>query len=323
MIRNVIFFLLTNEFFFDHNRVAIAWNFHHNHHHKQQHHGPPSILPDRRSFVELVTATTVINILPKAAHSITDKNLGLQIVTDPSTYSALAYAPPIDTKKQGSNPLILVLHGAGRNDKEIYSDLADPNGEHSGLIPSLIASGRAPTEATQNFAILAPYSFGKPSFYQDPRRNLLDFVDWAIARRNTPDLPIDFDPHRIFLFGFSDGATVAVELLTTKRFAAGVICSYGYTGTTLPARALEKLANVPVWVFHSKDDVIFPVGSSDKLVQQLRSAGVGESVVRYTRYEKDPENLPLRVRGHSTGISASKDPEIYKWLLQIPSASTS
>ena len=37
------------------------------------------------------------------------------------------------------------------------------------------------------------------------------------------------DPRRVFLFGFSDGATVGVELATTRRFAAAVVAAYGIT----------------------------------------------------------------------------------------------
>ena len=253
---------------------------------------------------------------------VKDKYPPLKVVTDPDTYSALSYAPPNNANNPDS-PLILVLHGAGKNDKEILQDLGDPIGEHAGLIPSLIASQMAPSNLLDNFCVLAPYSFGKPSFYNDPRKNLLQFVDWAIQNQNTEALPLRFDPKRIILFGFSDGATVAVELLTTKRFAAGVICSYGYSGKALPPQALDRLSNLPIWVFHSKDDVIFDVGNSDRLVKQLEtvnsmkdSPGRNGSIVKYSRYDSDPENLPPRVRGHSMGITASKSAELYDWMIE-------
>lgn len=246
----------------------------------------------------------------------------LKVVTDPNTYSALSYAPPNNSNNPDS-PLILVLHGAGKNDKDILQDLGDPIGEHAGLVPSLIASQMAPSNLLETFCVLAPYSFGKPSFYNDPRKNLLQFVDWAIQNQNTEALPLRFDPRRIILFGFSDGATVAVELLTTKRFAAGVICSYGYSGKALPPQALDRLSNIPIWVFHSKDDVIFDVGNSDRLVKQLENANGAkdsltrnESIIKYSRYTSDPENLPPRVRGHSMGITASKSTELYDWMIE-------
>lgn len=242
----------------------------------------------------------------------------LTVVTDPSTYSALSYAPPNNSHK---TPLILVLHGAGRNDLGIRQDLGNPFGEHSGLIPSLIESSDAPSNLLQNFAVLAPYSYGKPSFYSDARSHLLEFCKWAIQNQNTERLPLQFDPKRIVLFGFSDGATVAVELLTTRRFAAGVICSYGYSGKTLPSAALDRLSNLPLWVFHSQDDVIFDVRNSDRLVQQLQSVNhqmnTAGAIIRYSRYSMDPEKLPARVRGHSMGITASKSEEVYDWMLAV------
>ena len=231
--------------------------------------------------------------------------------------------------------MILVLHGAGKNDLDILSNLGNSLGEHSGLIPSLIMSGNAPSILLDNFVVLAPYSYGKLSFYEEPRSKLLNFVNWAIENRNTSTCPINFDPNRIILFGFSDGATVAIELLTTRRFVGGVICSYGYSGQNLPSRAIQLLNGIPIWVFHSADDVIFDITkTSDRLVQQLRQQSRSQqqedqdapsllsnssSLIRYSRYDKDPENLPdKRVRGHvSMGITASKLPEVYEWMLQI------
>jgi predicted esterase len=275
-----------------------------------------------------VTAATAIgttSLWPPVASATTPPSPLLQVVTDPNTYSALAYYAPPHHYFSTPPPLILVLHGAGRNDQDIMSDLGNPQGEHAGLIPSLIASGQAPPELLQHFAVLAPYSYGKASFYQDSRRTLLDFLDWAIANQNTSECPISFDPNRVILFGFSDGATVAVELLTTRRFAGAVICSYGYSGQTLPPKAIERLRHLPVWVFHSADDVIFDVHNSDRLVQQLLKAPANisapsenEDWIRYSRYDQDPEHLPARVRGHSMGITASKLPSVYEWMLQIP-----
>ena len=293
----------------------------------------------RRSAIESVwtaatTSSAIVSAVPssRAATAVEETNALLSVVTDPDTYSALAYAPP---QNDATTPLILVLHGAGRNQESIIEGLANPLGEHAGLIPSLIAAAgggiphAAPDLLLEKFAVLAPYSYGKTSFYNDPRQKLLTFLQWAIEHRNTNECRLNFDPRKIIVLGFSDGATVAVELLTTRKFAAGVICSYGYTGKTLPAPALERLADIPMWVFHSADDVIFDVSNSDRLVQQLRAtrgttnaAREGneddDGLVRYSRFETDPENLPRRVRGHSMGITASKSSRVYEWMLAVP-----
>jgi len=235
-------------------------------------------------------------------------------VTDPQTYSALAYSPPLGaTSKQ--YPLLVVLPGAGLNAGTAW-DLADPAGEHVGLPPSLLATGRAPAALADNFAVLAPYSAGSRSLYEEPRSKLLSFLDWACSDKGRAGGCPLIDPERIYLLGFSDGATLGVELLTTGRFRAGVIAAYGFTGT-LPSLALERLADKPLWIFHSADDVIFPVKCSDNLVDSLRKINVNKDIVRYTRYSQDQEGFTGRVRGHSTGITASKLGAIYEWMLSV------
>ena len=105
--------------------------------------------------------------------------------------------------------------------------------------------------------------------------------------------------------------------MTTKTFAGGVFAAYGFTGK-LPSLALERLKGKPMWIFHSADDVIFPVSCSDRLVNELRNVNTkANDIVRYTRFDKDQEGFTGSVRGHSTGITASKDKEIYKWLLSL------
>jgi predicted peptidase len=255
----------------------------------------------------------------------THKQQQLRLVTDPSTYSALAYAPP-PQQQLGNNkskseskppPLLIVLHGAGKNDQTAWS-LADPLGEHAGLAPSLLSTFKAPSELSDNFAVVCPYATGKQSFYEEPRSKLLQFVEWVCSDAGRHAGCPEVDPTRVFLFGFSDGATVAVELATTRRFTACVIAAYGFTGK-LPALALQRLEGVPFWVFHSADDVIFPVAGSDRFVASLRGLEGNKlpNRVRYTRYTEDQEGFTGSVRGHSTGITASKLPDIYTWMLSI------
>ena len=88
--------------------------------------------------------------------------------------------------------------------------------------------------------------------------------------------------------------------------------------------------------------VIFPVSCSDRLVAALHAAEAGRGVgnagdagvrsaavsgdgakdsfewLRYTRFDEDQEGFTGSVKGHSTGITASKSAEIYRWLLQAP-----
>ena len=265
-----------------------------------------------RRHVILSSSAAASAAAAPAANSIgTAAQSSVMTEVSDGTYSALAYAPL--APRDNPPPLLVVLHGAGKNELPVWN-LADPAGEHAGLPPSLIAAGRAPAELADNFAVIAPYSRGKPSFYDEPRRNLLSFVDWATSDAGRLAGCPAVDPTRVFLLGFSDGATVGVELLTTGRFRGGIMAAYGFTGT-LPPLAAERLRNVPLWVFHSADDVIFDVANSDRLVRSVRQAG--NERVRYSRFERDQEGFTGSVRGHSTGITASKDPEVYRFLLSL------
>ena len=81
-------------------------------------------------------------------------------------------------------------------------------------------------------------------------------MGWSISNDGGGIQGVDInriDLTRKFLFGFSDGATLGIELMTTRKFSAGVFCAYGFTGK-LPPKALERLQDLPHWIFHSADD---------------------------------------------------------------------
>jgi len=248
----------------------------------------------------------------------------LMKVTDPNTYSALVYEPPVAKSTSSPSsppkklPLLVVLHGAGTNERDVWN-LADIKGEHAGLVPSLIQAGKAPSALTDNFVMVAPYcGQGKRSFYEEPRSKILQFINWFCSSdaASSGGRNVEIDTNRIYLFGFSDGATEVVELLTTGRFKAGIVAAYGFTGT-LPPKAVDRLKDIPIWVFHSQDDVIFPVKCSDKLVDTLNNVNSNQQIVRYSRFKQDQEGFTGSVRGHSTGVTASKSPEVYEWLLSL------
>ncbi|CAE8611954.1 unnamed protein product [Polarella glacialis] len=234
----------------------------------------------------------------------------LSEVQDPGTYAALLYKPVSAVKKL---PLLFVLHGAGSTDLGAW-ELADPDGCHGGLPPSLLASGLVPPELAENFAVVAPYAAGKASFIREPRQRLLQFLDWVRSPAGQLAGCPEIDPRRIFVLGYSDGATVGVQLATSGQFAAGIFAAVGGVGDV--ASVAAKLKGMPIWIFHSADDGILPVRNSDMLVEALRKVS-GPDLVRYTRYDEDQEGFTGFLKGHSVGITASKKPEIYKWLLSL------
>eukprot|EP00977_Amphora_coffeiformis_P010722 scaffold2512_cov164-Amphora_coffeaeformis.AAC.7 len=275
------------------------------------------------------SAAAVTSPPPTTTTATFDTASRVREINDPQTYQALIYEPPTSSNARNPlvkpPPLLLVLHGAATNlEPDVYKAMASVTGEHAGLPMQLLASNTAPMELATNFCVAAPYAYGQRSFYDDSRGKLLQFVQYLASNA------LNFDPSRIFLFGFSDGATVAVELATSRKFRGVVVASYGFTGKQLPAMALQRLQGVGFWVWHAADDVIFDVANSDRLVVALRETneitmddGDDDLLVRYTRFETDPLSGKMGVRvdpsmhGHTMGIVAAQSPDLYKWMLSL------
>lgn len=279
-------------------------------------HGQDGSNIHRRYVIFLpIVGSVAAGATPSMDHISSSKgtqSLRLQVVQDPDTYQAVVYTPANTSRTR--YPLLLILHGAGRNDSNDAVQALLYSGEHMGLAPDLFHRNQAPDILADNFIVVTPYvGQGKRSFFTEPRSKILQFLDWFCSQSAWSN---SVDGNARFLFGFSEGANVAVELATTRQFRAVVIAAYGFSGV-LPTRALSLLQNIPLWVFHSADDVIYNVEFSDKLVQSLRSVANDKHLVRYTRYESDPEGFTGAVQGHSTGITASKYPELYAWMLSF------
>jgi predicted esterase len=216
----------------------------------------------RRVLISNALFSAVIALQPPLSQAKEIEGQGSMFeINDPETYSGLVYIPKTRSKEEKLLlPVLFVLHGAGKNEQDVWN-LANIQAEHAGLIPSLLASGLAPPELYENFIVIAPYSKGKASFYEEPRSKLLQFMRFAISADGGGKQGVDvsrIDLDRKFLFGFSDGATLGVELMTTGKFAGGVFAAYGFTGK-LPKLALERLKGIPLWIFHSADDGTFNV----------------------------------------------------------------
>jgi len=315
-------------------------------------------------------------------------------IRDPNGYSAVAYIPPSSDRRPDPSaietlPLLLVLHGAGRNrHSALYeftqgptaantssfssSDDDDAPGDHIHLPPYLLSAHEAPSSLSDNFVVVAPYvGKDKRSLYDDPRADILSFLAWFCDRwiehhtfvdivdidiadsvaAATPPRPtgIRLSPRKRYLFGFSEGATLAVELVTTRRFRGAILASYGFRGR-LPRLALERLRGVAVWAYHSKGDDVYDVRCSEELVESLllENGGGGggndlfwmeggdrggmdafgmNDIVKLTKLvplekEKRKNNagtVEMKGREHiRAAIVASQSEEVYSWLLSLP-----
>lgn len=182
-------------------------------------------------------------------------------------------------------PLILFLHGRG----ERGDDLARV--EQHGLarklalgfeLPAIVAAPQCPAHSDwtlQDDALLA----------------LLD----ALCDR----YPID--QQRVYLTGLSMGGRGTWRLAAehAERFAAIVpICGRRPDGVRSD-EDVDRLRELPAWVFHGAQDRVVPIAESDSIVAALRARGTN---VRYTIYDD---------AGHDSWTRAYNEPELYRWLL--------
>lgn len=198
----------------------------------------------------------------------------LREISDPNTFTALAYAPP--AQAEGSTealPLLLYLHGAGESGSNVR-DLISPGA--TGTPPVALEDGSALGVLAKRFAVVAPQTDHgwRP-------QEIGRFLDFLLSGKAAHGLP-PIDAKRCYVTGHSMGGGGALVAATLGRFAAAVpVAAAGYpTGH----QAFNALATVPLWLFHGRNDVVVPSSVSERVIEKLRAAGANESSARITLY---------------------------------------
>ncbi len=166
----------------------------------------------------------------------------------------LAREPRAETE-QGRPPLLLLLHGVGSNEEDLFGLTSYLDGRF------LVLSARAPF-------VLGPGSYGWFNIEFTPRGLVADIEQ---AKQSLKLLPafieeaVDAygaDARRVYLGGFSQGAMMSLALLLTRpEMVAGVAAMSG----RLPSQVLEgtpdpeALKGTPVLITHGTYDPVLPV----------------------------------------------------------------
>lgn len=192
-------------------------------------------------------------------------------------------------------PLVLFLHGAGErgndNEKQLVHGVAEfAKAENRKKYPCILVAPQCPTgQGWSDFLAKQPKADKEQS---GPGAAVVDLVCGL-----TYSLPIDCD--RVYITGLSMGGYGTWDIITRNPtfFAAAVpVCGGGD-----PSKA-DKIAKLPIWVFHGAKDKAVPVERSREMVEALKKAG-GQP--KYTEY---PDV------GHDSWVPAYKDPEMMDWL---------
>lgn len=152
-------------------------------------------------------------------------------------------------------PLLVLLHGVGADERDLLPLLPH-------LDPRLLAvSLRAPREAQVmghawfdiDWSTVPPaYDLAQA---EESRSGLVELLPALVRRHGT-------DPDRTFLFGFSQGAAMALAVaLTRPDLVRGAVIHSGRLLDDLPARLSRgpDLDRLEVLVLHGVDDPVLPV----------------------------------------------------------------
>src|SRR5689334_10964809 len=194
-----------------------------------------------------------------------------------------------DQKKK--YPLVVYLHGGGGVGNDNLKQIDGGNGYLINLFtgddtqmryPSFVVAPQSPMEGWIEDAIT-------------PTCHLQSVYELIGELRRAYNI----DEARVYVAGQSMGGYGTFLIISEypRTFAAGVVpCGGG------DQSKVERLTNVPIWVFQDAKDESVPVESARTLVAAIKKAG---GKVRYTEY---PDT------GHIVWPSVVKETELLPWL---------
>ncbi len=192
-------------------------------------------------------------------------------------------------------PLLLLLHGVGSNEADLFSFADQLPDEY------LVVSARAPiTLGPESYAwYQVDFSTGTPVFNaqqaEEARTTIIAFIG-ELAQEHA------FDPHRVTILGFSQGAIMAYSVALTRPDLVQHIA-------VMSGRLLEEvkpqvkpsadLKRLDIFISHGTQDGTLPVRHATEADSYLRTLGITPKLKTW------PE-------GHT--ISAAMLADLVKWL---------
>ncbi len=145
-----------------------------------------------------------------------------------------------------------------------------------------------------------PKNIGK---WVDNEQNLGDMAEVLMDLLDQTMNQFPVDPDRVCLSGVSIGGGVCFELAMRypDRFAA--IAPLASGGCDLDRKRLARITHIPIWVFHSTNDPMTPIGPAQQTVSLLTELG---GIVHLTEVDSDY---------HDCWTSAFLDHDLMGWLL--------
>lgn len=176
------------------------------------------------------------------------------------------------------NPLLLLLHGYGSNEEDLFSFASELPEEY------FVISARAPFDLSYG-----SYAWYAINFTADEKK--FSDLDQAAASRDriaeflselTEKYPIDTD--RVTLIGFSQGAILSYAVaLSYPEKVSRVAAMSGYLNPEIVKAGFEKqdLSGLDFFISHGSVDQVVPVEWARKAKPMLDALGVKN---RYAEY---------------------------------------
>ena len=165
------------------------------------------------------------------------------------------------TQKSAHPPLIVLLHGAGADERDMISMWRDLPPEF------VVVSPRAPFRDGGGYEW-----YRKPSRAADIAlsRKIIDLIVAKTIER------FDADPSRVFLGGFSQGGVMTYEVVLhdPARFAGAAVLSGSMFPSALAGAPTTGLAHAPFFIGHGTADPRIPLGAATSARATLDKLGV-------------------------------------------------
>jgi len=200
--------------------------------------------------------------------------------------------------KSDKNPLLLLLHGYGSNEEDLFSFATELPNEY------YIVSARAPYDLQYG-----SYAWNAINFDADQnkfsdneqakssRERIVRFIDELIA-----SYPIDAT--NITLIGFSQGTILSYAVaLSYPEKIKKIVAMSGYLNLDIIKENYQNndFSNLKMFVSHGTSDQVIPIGWARKTPAILESLGIN------TTYKEYPV-------GH--GVSPQNFYDFSKWLME-------
>lgn len=169
------------------------------------------------------------------------------------------------------NPLLLLLHGYGSNEEDLFSFATELPDEY------YVISARAPHDLMYNsyawYAINFDADENKFSDIEQGKESrdlIVKFIDELIEK-----YPID--AHKITLIGFSQGSILSYAVaLSYPEKIQRVVAMSGYLNTEMAIDNFEKndFSNLRIFASHGTVDQVIPVDWARKTEPVLKQLGI-------------------------------------------------